>query len=86
MAQRHEFEKLHSEQWGRQRGGRPSDAASYWHCKRCGVRFTHRYNVQLDIYEAIKDAGIDVDNCPHNDNDNDNDITQTGEHDENESK
>jgi len=50
-------------QWGAM--GLPSTAAcSYYKCTRCGQAFEHRYNVTTNIYEAMKEHGIDPEDCP----------------------
>jgi len=50
-------------QWGSM--GLPSEAAcSYFKCSRCGQAFEHRYHVTPNIYEAMKEQGIDLENCP----------------------
>lgn len=52
-----------SYQWGNVRGGRPNDAITWFKCTRCDQGFSHRYNIQPDIYKAAKECGFDLNVC-----------------------
>jgi hypothetical protein len=59
---KHDWKGGESVQWGN--AGLPSSAAATpFHCARCGVKFTHYYHQQPNIYKAIAEQGIDNSVC-----------------------
>jgi hypothetical protein len=59
---RHEFENVYNLQWSSQ--GLPYNSArSDFVCKNCGIKFSHYYHLTPNIYEAMKEVGIDIDGC-----------------------
>ena len=55
----HKFKPYLTRTWGRF-GGR---SYTNWRCANCGVKFKHNYLTTPNIYKAVKDANIDLDNC-----------------------
>jgi len=50
-------------QWCKIPGGTPEDARTVYRCRKCGNSFTHRYNIQPDLYVAAAEAGFDLNTC-----------------------
>ena len=60
---KHKWERTgESVQWGPL--GLPYESAGTpYHCAHCGVKFTHYYHLEPNIYKAIAEAGIDNSVC-----------------------
>jgi|ERR1700674_225070 len=58
----HDWVTEPSLQWA-ERGFGYDAAATPFHCSVCGVKFTHFYHQQPNIYKAMAEAGIG-DECP----------------------
>ena len=59
---KHEFENLGSLQWGK--AGLPYESAKTdYRCKKCKKGFTHFYHQEPNIYKAIEQAGLKMDDC-----------------------
>lgn len=61
---RHKFKNCGSIQWAKL--GLPYNSArTDFQCENCGVKFVHMYHIEPNIYQAIKNAGINFEDCPH---------------------
>lgn len=58
---RHQFDKIFSYQWGET--GDYYNAHSIFKCQICNQEFTHWYHKELNIYKAMEENGIKMDEC-----------------------
>ena len=59
---RHSFQNMGSLQWGKL--GLPYESAkTEYKCKHCGKGFVHLYHQEPDIYKAMENVGLKIDNC-----------------------
>ena len=59
---KHQFQHTNTLQWAAAKLPY-KDACAHFKCKNCNIVFSHFYHDQPNILKAIKEAGININDC-----------------------